>query len=297
MANYDVGPLPMKRCPKCGQDKTHEEFSKDIRKTNGLGSYCKECKAAYSRAYHKAHLDICHERIRAYAKSHSEERHQYNRAYNESHKDAKHEYRIAYYATHRDAALQYARTHNENHRDEVREYNRNYHITHRDERKEYGRIYNLTHRDENRQYCRIYRETHSDAMREYYRIYREMHLELVKERDHIYRTTHPEQIRAKSIRQRVQKANAFGADYTTLTMIEARCEYYGHLCYICGNPMEVVDHVKPLAKGGAHLPCNLRPACRQCNTAKGAKWPIDIIGKNSKEEIIDGTRNLFWPLG
>src|SRR5690606_40959536 len=38
-------------------------------------------------------------------------------------------------------------------------------------------------------------------------------------------------------------------------------------CYICGSTTDlVVDHVKPLAKGGIHALVNLRPACRACNS-------------------------------
>lgn len=52
--------------------------------------------------------------------------------------------------------------------------------------------------------------------------------------------------------------------------------YYGWRCWICGDgsvPLEA-DHVKPLSKGGAHMLCNLRPACRSCNASKNAKWPF-----------------------
>ena len=35
-----------------------------------------------------------------------------------------------------------------------------------------------------------------------------------------------------------------------------------------------LEHVKPLNKGGAHLLCNLRPACGDCNRFKLQKWPF-----------------------
>lgn len=44
-------------------------------------------------------------------------------------------------------------------------------------------------------------------------------------------------------------------------------------CWICGlGAPDSWDHVKPLAKGGAHMLANLRPACKRCNSSKGAKW-------------------------
>jgi 5-methylcytosine-specific restriction endonuclease McrA len=43
-------------------------------------------------------------------------------------------------------------------------------------------------------------------------------------------------------------------------------------CWICGGPKDAIDHVKPRARGGAHLLCNLRPICTGCNSAKGSRW-------------------------
>ncbi|MFI8830536.1 HNH endonuclease [Streptomyces afghaniensis] len=40
-----------------------------------------------------------------------------------------------------------------------------------------------------------------------------------------------------------------------------------------------VDHLVPLARGGAHSLSNLVPACQRCNTSKGAKDPYDFAGE------------------
>jgi len=59
-----------------------------------------------------------------------------------------------------------------------------------------------------------------------------------------------------------------------------RMSMFGHRCWMCGGPFEHVDHVKPLSKGGAHMLCNLRPACAACNHSKKARWPFDTrLGK------------------
>lgn len=62
----------------------------------------------------------------------------------------------------------------------------------------------------------------------------------------------------------------------TQTQVDARVAFYGDLCWMCRvAPWEAIDHVKPLAKGGSNWPANLRPACRACNSAKGARWPYE----------------------
>ncbi len=83
----------------------------------------------------------------------------------------------------------------------------------------------------------------------------------------------PDKARAYLARRRAMLRGAPGWDYTTAAMIAARWEMWGNLCYICGEPATATDHVKPLSKGGAHFPCNLRPICDHCNSVKGNKWP------------------------
>lgn len=57
---------------------------------------------------------------------------------------------------------------------------------------------------------------------------------------------------------------------------------WGNRCWVCGREYEAVDHVKPLSKGGANWPCNLRPICTKCNITKKARWPLDIRAMQRK---------------
>lgn len=56
-------------------------------------------------------------------------------------------------------------------------------------------------------------------------------------------------------------------------------------CVYCGATEQLtVDHVRPLQKGGSNHPVNLVPACKSCNSAKGAKnwmewWPVSPRGR------------------
>ncbi|WP_246207809.1 HNH endonuclease [Tsukamurella spumae] len=50
-------------------------------------------------------------------------------------------------------------------------------------------------------------------------------------------------------------------------------------CWICHEPFtaalpRTVDHVKPIARGGADMLSNLRPACKPCNSRKNDRWPF-----------------------
>lgn len=50
----------------------------------------------------------------------------------------------------------------------------------------------------------------------------------------------------------------------------------GYRCRYCGarGPL-TLDHVVPLARGGANRPCNLAAACVACNAAKGDRTPAE----------------------
>lgn len=53
----------------------------------------------------------------------------------------------------------------------------------------------------------------------------------------------------------------------------------GHHCAYCGvmdAPLEL-DHIVPRSRGGADHPDNLTPACKPCNTSKGAKYLQDWL--------------------
>ncbi len=60
----------------------------------------------------------------------------------------------------------------------------------------------------------------------------------------------------------------------TIPQLRQRLEYWGFRCWICRDPYEAIDHVKPLSKGGWHALMNLRPICGTCNGSKGARWPF-----------------------
>jgi 5-methylcytosine-specific restriction endonuclease McrA len=62
----------------------------------------------------------------------------------------------------------------------------------------------------------------------------------------------------------------YGADWQQLRLLVLVRD--GHRCHWCGQVATTVDHVRPLAHGGARLdPGNLVAACLRCNSARGAR--------------------------
>lgn len=55
-----------------------------------------------------------------------------------------------------------------------------------------------------------------------------------------------------------------------------RWKRQGRTCAYCPNPAETVDHVVPLKRGGTNFEGNLTPACRRCNSRKGALLVVEF---------------------
>lgn len=89
-----------------------------------------------------------------------------------------------------------------------------------------------------------------------------------------------EYLRAKriadpTIRQAIshrRRANKREADCGCVTSdaLKLVVEAYGNACVYCAGPVEHIDHLAPLARGGQHCIENLRPSCGSCNTSKNA---------------------------
>lgn len=109
------------------------------------------------------------------------------------------------------------------------------------------------HRAANRDVMQAWREANRDRILAYNRAYEPRLREVVNARNAA--------IRARTVP-------------FTIEQLEARFAYYGHRCWICRAPAEHADHVKPIAAGGWHALCNIRPACARCNQRKNKTWPL-----------------------
>jgi 5-methylcytosine-specific restriction endonuclease McrA len=68
-------------------------------------------------------------------------------------------------------------------------------------------------------------------------------------------------------KRRAEAAGVAHVPYSR-TAILAR---WGHMCAYCNAYATHLDHVTPIAKGGADVEANIVPACAPCNLSKGAK--------------------------
>ena len=147
----------------------------------------------------------------------------------------------------------------------------------REEKKEYYHQYRLAHREELREYDRKRYLTRREERKEYDKQYANAHKEEKRESGRKYRRT----LKGRATAQRknsTRRANmALIANTLTCEEWFAILEDHEFKCAYCGcslldifNP-PTRDHIIPISKGGDNTKENIIPACRKCNSKKGAK--------------------------
>ncbi len=108
-----------------------------------------------------------------------------------------------------------------------------------------------------------------DGCRERTRRWRLKNTDAERRRFREWQKANPETVCAHAQKRRALKKGARGS--ATPAQWIARLDYYGRRCAYCGGAAEVIDHVIPLSRNGTGFASNLRPACKKCNSSKGAK--------------------------
>lgn len=130
--------------------------------------------------------------------------------------------------------------------------------------------------DARRAATRAWREQNPERVREKNRQWREANPERRAELWRKWVQANPERAREiwfnKGHRRRAQMRQTASGRVSRKRIIEK----YGMVCHLCGGEILSrsdlhMDHVIPLARGGAHIEENIRPAHAECNVRKGAK--------------------------
>jgi 5-methylcytosine-specific restriction endonuclease McrA len=157
--------------------------------------------------------------------------------------------------------------------------NKRYRAEHREQHLAYNKRWNKEHPEAMREACRRYHARHPrphrerkenpEAVRSQKKAYYERHSDVVKARVRRWVANNPERRRLQILRDRARPFDPRGIAYVTVEKLYARHDLYGGRCFYCGKEeAETFDHRIPLTRGGHHLPSNLVPCCRSCNSRK-----------------------------
>lgn len=143
------------------------------------------------------------------------------------------------------------------------------------QKKRWAAVNAVRKKESDRAWYEANKERHLQQSRNWAQANRAKRLKAVRR----YHQCHPEQVKLNTLRRRSRIEQARGE--VTPGQIRDRVAFYGNRCAYCGGPYEHIDHVIPLSRGGSNWPANLRPSCRRCNLAKGAKLPHQFASWSS----------------
>ena len=235
-----------KVCCRCGVKKIASEFYKRSKARDGLCSHCIDCAKLAKKAYYAANSERIKREVKRYYRDHKDERRDYSKKYYAENSDRLLADGFDYRNKNRDRINARARLYRAENSDKVRERNAKYRNANREKRREAYRRWRADNREIANAASKRWRESNREKVLESARIC--------------------------GARRRARKLAATTVDFS-YDHVMARWAYYGNRCYLCKRDAEQTDHVKPLAKGGANMLCNLRPICRKCNEFKNDRWP------------------------
>lgn len=174
-------------------------------------------------------------------------------------------------------------------RDKVLANQRAYRDANRDKYTAYQAEYYQANRERIDRVNRMWAQNNIDKHREYHREYVKRPEQRERHAEYMLRYSQTDAYRASRFKRKQARraaiAAASTAEFTPQDLIK-RIEYYGGKCWMCGDPYEHIDHVKPISKGGLNILANLRPACAPCNLSKHARWPIPEVVVNRERRRI-----------
>lgn len=152
-----------------------------------------------------------------------------------------------------------------------------YYAENRDEILAAMREANAANPEKNRAKVKAWRQANPERAKARQAAWREANREMFRQWGRDFAQRYPERVRHNTRKQRARRKSAPALPFT-IEQLEARLSMFPG-CWMCGGPVEALDHVKPIAKGGWHALMNVRGICKFDNTSKGAFWvgPRDTL--------------------
>jgi 5-methylcytosine-specific restriction endonuclease McrA len=127
--------------------------------------------------------------------------------------------------------------------------------------------------DKTREHARKFYSKHKDSLQQGKKIWRENNRDRVRE--------------MKRHSQAARRARANSVSTFVVTKVDLR-KIRESACAHCDARDDIhIDHIIPLAKGGAHSIGNLQPLCAPCNQSKGSKllaeWRYQYLAPGARE--------------
>ena len=243
----------IKKCPKCGIEKSISEFHNNKKNTDNLSSYCKECNYEINRNNYQNHKEEYRKRAKLA-------------------RDIKREEKKRYL---------------EDNKQTIEEEKKKKQLERKERKKEMAKIRRANRTPEEKKIeaerIRKYRQDNPEATRKTrQKSYQNNRDKVIKRNTEYAKTEKGRAIsRLKHQRKRIKIKEG---DVTADELVELKSNI--NKCYWCNTKIIKnnyhIDHYVPLAKGGKHTIDNLVISCPTCNLKKNAKDPIQFANSIGK---------------
>lgn len=246
--DYDNLDFAEKKCSKCSEIKSLDEFYKSKLTKDGFDYYCKAC----GKIEYFANRDHILEQQKEYNAKNKEKRAAQRREYYENNREELLEYGRQWNRDNREHRSQQAREYRENNREKVAETRRRYYEANKERIIKSQRQWVEEHREHVAKRQRQWRQDNNDRLTEQSKQY--------------YRNN-TEKSLARSVKRRALEKSTATNDPWELAEISL---FYSD----CPDGYDV-DHIIPLFLGGCHELSNLQHLERSLNRSKWVKHPDD----------------------
>lgn len=133
------------------------------------------------------------------------------------------------------------------------------------------------------------RASNPEIGRSHSRKYYATHAGVVADRQRNRRAQHPEINVVQLARRRARVLSANGRGVTAAQWQQILADSLGLCAYCNERPAQLtMDHIEPLARGGAHDVDNIAAACQSCNSAKGVRpLAVFLASKNQPTNSME----------
>ena len=230
----------IKRCSKCGIDKSLDSFSKSKTHRDGVNSWCKDCYKSYCfdnknrlKEYHKEYNNLNKNKITKCRAVNKEIHREQTRKWKEANKA-----RIS----------EYGKKHYEDNREDVLEYNRKYN---NDNKARLAAI------------SKKWRKDNKDYISKYNKAYDANNKDRIAKK----RANNPAPDRVRCQRRRALKREL--PSTLTAQQWEAIKLHFNNKCAYCGKEAKLQqEHFIPIKNNGEYTHNNIVPSCGKCNMSK-----------------------------
>lgn len=296
--------METKKCSKCKQKLTIDEFGKHKGTKDKLQPECKECKKIRDKEYRDKKriekgiiiiipgkgMKICSRckielSVGSFGKNKGSKS-----GLNSYCKKCNIEHTKIYYKENTEKVTQYSRTYRKENSEQIAKGLKIYYKNNTNKLAEYQKKYNKNNQEKVSNYHKNYRITNLEISLENGRKYYEEHSEKRKAYARKYKTENPEKCSILGQKRRAKKLLLLST-FTNEQWEKAK-SYFENKCCYCGRELPLTqEHWIPVSKGGNYDALNIIPACKHCNSSKGNRdffkfYPKYKFYSKKREKLI-----------